>query len=59
MSNNNDHRERAGAHPIDAQLLLELARMSHTTDSDEAFLVSSLTEDDLAEELVESAVTEV
>ncbi len=41
----------------DARYLLELARAAQTTDSDEAFIVGMATNDDLAEQLAEAAVT--
>lgn len=64
MSNRNTHTKRprhfdASGHlaPAQARHLLELGRATNTTDSIEAFIASSCTDDDLAEELAEAAVT--
>lgn len=43
--------------PTQARHLLELGRATNTTDSIEAFIASSFTDDGLAEELAEAAVT--
>ena len=40
----------------EAQYLLDLAHATRTTESDEAFVTSSFTGDDLAEELAEAGV---
>ena len=41
----------------EARYLLDLAHATRTTESDEAFVSSTFTDDDLAEELAEAAVT--
>ena len=41
----------------ETKYLLDLAHAARTTDNDEAFLTSSVADDDLAEELAEAAVT--
>ena len=41
----------------EARYLLDLAHATRTTESDEAFVTSTSTDDDLAEELAEAAVT--
>jgi hypothetical protein len=59
---------RSGARPVgydgsghlparEARYLLDLAHATRTTESDEAFVTTSSTDDDLAEELAEAAVT--
>lgn len=40
----------------EVERLLELGRAGHTTESDDAFVDSTSTDDDLAEELAEAAV---
>src|SRR5437868_13480035 len=41
----------------EARYLLDLAHATRTTENDEAFITSSSSDDDLAEELAEAAVT--
>ncbi len=41
----------------EARYFLDLAHATRTTESDEAFVSSTFTDDDLAEELAEAAVT--
>jgi hypothetical protein len=43
--------------PREARYLLDLAHATRTTENDEAFISSSSSDDDLAEELAEAAVT--